>query len=153
MTAVRGLGGVMLYFCTAWTGLTAVPETWYQRQAPTSNQLNSVAHARQLFVVAGGQGTILTSSNATDWVERFAGTRATLFSAASIHHRYFIGGDGVILSSLDGLDWNYGLFTSRAEEIYGIVDYYYTALGWDRSVGQSYILDSANGGYWGTNSV
>ena len=129
-----------------------MPETWHVRPAATSNQLNGVTYGDGLFVAAGKQTTILTSSNGIDWVPRSAGTTGpTLFCAATTYRPWYVAGEGLIRYSYDGVNWDNGLSTTSAEAIYSLVGSR-LAVGRDLSANRSFVLYPGNA-FWETNAV
>jgi hypothetical protein len=125
MNPLRAVGGILLCLCAVSSGQTITPTNWYERTSPTTNQLNGVSFGTwtpSTFVVAGSQTTFLTSSNGADWVAASAGGPAsTLFCAAYVNGKYFLGGTGpaVLRYSTDGINWTNG-FTATGQ-IYGIL--------------------------------
>jgi photosystem II stability/assembly factor-like uncharacterized protein len=80
---------------------------WYDTQPrPTTNDLQAVAASGNRFVLAGSQGTILTSADGTNWTAFLAPTNVFLSGAASFPGGFVLAGDkGVILASADGQNW------------------------------------------------
>jgi hypothetical protein len=82
---------------------------------PTTNVLLAIASTilptgRTLpgafFVAVGEHGTIITSTNGTNWVLRNSGSTVTLRAAVYHQGRMFVGGDsGIVLTSSDGISW------------------------------------------------
>jgi hypothetical protein len=73
---------------------------------PTTNDLQAVATRNGRWVLAGGNGTILTSTDGTNWTAQPAPTNLFLSSAASHPGGFVATGDkGVILTSADGQAW------------------------------------------------
>lgn len=141
MTPGRVLKGILLCFCAVYSGTAAIPATWHVRTAPSSNQLNGVTYGNGLFVAAGSQGTILISSNGTDWMPRSAGTVSTFFCADATWTGFYLGGEGIITLWRDGADAFTRLSPNGAEELYAIVSrYQFLGVGRDRLAGKSYVL-------------
>ena len=79
---------------------------WTSRNSGTSYDLRGVAYANGLWVVVGGSGTILTSTNGTSWTSRSSGTSSSLLGVAYANGLWVaVGGSGTILISLDGTTW------------------------------------------------
>ena len=73
---------------------------------PTPNDLQGVAASSNLFVVTGGQGTILTSIDGASWKRRATTTTNFLSSVESFPGGWVATGDrGSVLTSSDGLSW------------------------------------------------
>src|SRR5688572_12595249 len=141
----------MLCLIVANSGAAAIPNTWHVRLASNTNHLNGVTGGGGLFVAAGNQTTILTSSNGVEWVSRSAGTTGpTLFCAGASYRPWYVAGEGVIRYSYDGVNWNQGLSTTASETIFSLVGSQ-LAVGRDLSANRTYVLYSGNR-YWETNT-
>jgi hypothetical protein len=152
MTPGWVLQGALLCFLGAHSVTAAVPERWHIRPASTSNHLHGVAYGDGLFVAAGNQTTILTSSNGIEWVPRSAGTTGpTLFCAAATYRPWYVAGEGLIRHSYDGVNWTDGLSTTAPEAIFSLVGSL-LAVGRDHSANRTYVLYSGNR-FWETNAV
>jgi hypothetical protein len=134
-----------LSFILANSGIAAVlPHTWHVRLASNSNHLNGVTHGDGLFVAAGNQTTILTSTNGIEWVSRSAGIIGpTLFCAAATYRPWYVAGERLIRYSYDGVNWTNGLSTTAAEAIFSLVGSG-LAVGRDQSANRTYVR------YWGS---
>ena len=117
---------------------------------PTTNDLQGVCHDGAQFILAGGNGTILTSPDGTNWTPRSAPTSAFLMSVAVFPGGLVAVGDGgaILTSSDHGTNW-----TARVS---GTTNWLSQAR-WlkDRliAVGQNgCILTSADGVQWRTNA-
>lgn len=70
------------------------------------NSWRSIAFGGSQFVVAGESGTILTSSDATEWTSRSSGTSLSFLAVTYGNGRYVaVGEDGVTATSTDGVAW------------------------------------------------
>lgn len=70
---------------------------------PTTNDLQGICHDGAQFILAGGNGTILTSVNGTDWTRRDAPTTTLLTSVATFPGGLIaVGDEGTILTSENG---------------------------------------------------
>ena len=74
---------------------------------PTTNDLQGVCHDGTQFILAGGNGTILTSPNGTNWTRQTTPTSAFLMSVAAFPGGLVaVGQAGVILTSTNhGVSW------------------------------------------------
>jgi hypothetical protein len=120
---------------------------WYAIQPrPTINDLQGVSAFRNLYLVTGDNGTVLTSSNGTNWTPCITPTTALLSSvAASADIVVATGDDGAILRSEDGLIWTQQSSPTTNNWLYRVR---YLA-GQFITVGQNgTILTSANGTNW-----
>lgn len=72
----------------------------------TTNDLQGVGATTNLFVVTGGNGTILTSPDATNWTLRASPTNRFLSSVTPWTQGWVAtGDDGAIVTSRDGTTW------------------------------------------------
>ena len=73
---------------------------------PTENDLQGVAALGGTWVVTGGKGTVLTTSDGKQWKKHQAPTTGILTSVEAFKGRFVATGeDGIILTSHDGIDW------------------------------------------------
>ena len=73
---------------------------------PTTNDLQGVAYANGQFIVSGGRGVVLTSSNGVNWTSRTSGTTNFLSSLAPFPGGLVATGDrGTVLTSTNGINW------------------------------------------------
>ena len=96
---------------------------WNSLPAPTTNDIVGVCAFSNKFYLAGGNATMLSSSNGTNWSRvavPAAGSIDLSGLAASSNTLVAVGDQGLILSSLDGVNWlkqtsgtAYGLFRVR----------------------------------------
>lgn len=79
---------------------------WSMAGAPTANDLQGVAANDSTYVVTGAKGTILTSSNGTNWQQRLSGAGAYLSGVTAWPGGFIACGDsGTLLASTDGALW------------------------------------------------
>ena len=92
-----------------WCGFAQADslQVWHNRNPlPTPFTLNSVAFGDGTYVAAGVLGTIVSSSNAVDWVVRRSGVSENLNAVTFGQGRFVAGGDrGAMLWSTNGSDW------------------------------------------------
>jgi hypothetical protein len=119
---------------------------WYATEPrPTTNDLQGVTLFQDRFVVTGGKGTILTSSDGTNWTAQSSPTEAYLSSLASFPGGIVaVGQVGTVLLSPDSLQWT-PQSSSVTNWIYRIryVDGQLVAVGQD-----GLILTSPDGQVW-----
>jgi hypothetical protein len=73
---------------------------------PTTNDLQGVVGIGNFLIATGGRGTILSSTNGTNWIARSSGTTNFLSSVEAFPGGLVATGDrGVILTSPDSLLW------------------------------------------------
>lgn len=78
----------------------------WQHPRPQGNDLHGAAYGNGRFVVVGLAGTVLTSSDGTNWVARHSERFGDLNDVAFADGRFVAVGDGSrILTSSDGLEW------------------------------------------------
>jgi hypothetical protein len=82
-------------------------DTWMQRNpSPTANNLYAVAWGNGQFVAVGDAGTIVTSTDGTNWILQQSGTQLRLSGVAYGDGLYVAVGDaGTKLISGDGVSW------------------------------------------------
>src|ERR1051325_4207560 len=85
----------------------SILDQWHWRNPlPQGNQLNNVVFVNGNYISIGELGTILTSTDGTNWVRRESGTTDTLRDCAYGAGRYVVVGDfGTVLSSTDLVTW------------------------------------------------
>ena len=81
---------------------------WYAiTNLATTNDLQGVGATTNLFVVTGGNGTILTSPDATNWTQRTSPTSRFLSSVTPWTRGWVAtGDDGALVASSDGIAWS-----------------------------------------------
>ena len=112
---------------------------------PTMNDLQGVVAFGDTWVVTGGKGTVLTTSDGKKWNTHQAPTTGILTSVEAFKGRFVATGeDGVIVTSPDGADW-----TAEAS---GTIEWLYRVRAFDDqlvAVGQAgTILTSTDGDTW-----
>ncbi|MCI0539574.1 MAG: hypothetical protein L0Z50_30560 [Verrucomicrobiales bacterium] len=113
--------------------------------SPTTEDLQGVTAFGNQLVVTGGTGTILTSTDGTNWQKRVTPTSAFLSSIeASSTGLVTVGKNGVILTSPDTITWT--------QRVAPITDWIYRVRRFSErwiAVGQNgTILTSADGTSW-----
>src|SRR6266403_1706633 len=95
-----------MMFCLALHGEPL--EQWHWRNPlPQGNSLQNVVFVNGNWVALGEFGTILSSTDGTNWLRRESGIVDTLQDCAYGAGRYVIVGDfGAVLTSVDGITWN-----------------------------------------------
>ena len=79
---------------------------WRRMTSPFSGDLQGVAATRDLLVITGGNGTILTSTDGIVWQPRTSGVTSFLSGATAWPQGFVVVGTaGVILTSPDGIFW------------------------------------------------
>ena len=73
---------------------------------PTANDLQGICLYQNQWIVTGGEGTVLTSADATHWTLQPTPATTILSSVAASSQGYVAVGDlGTILTSSDGVTW------------------------------------------------
>jgi hypothetical protein len=125
---------------------SAILDQWHWRNPlPQGNQLNNVVFANGNYISVGEWGTILTSTDGTNWVRRESGTTDTLRDCAYGAGRYVVVGDfGTVLSSTDLVTWTWH-YAGTFYSLNGIT----FAAGQFIAVGeQTTIVTSVDGANW-----
>jgi hypothetical protein len=79
---------------------------WQSANSPTLNELQGVGVLGSTYIVSGGSGTILTSSDGKNWTLRLSGTTRMLSSVTASPTQAVISGDhGTILTSANAATW------------------------------------------------
>lgn len=86
-----------------WTSTSG--DAWEAVMDVGSQDLNSVAHLRDLFIAVGSSGTLLTSPDGLLWTSRPLGTSAPLLDLAANPERIVVVGGQAVAVSEDGLSW------------------------------------------------
>ncbi len=98
-----GSGGAMLWSTNVfkWNVIPAGTQ-----RANNTNDLQGVCYDGSRFLVCGGNGTILTSTNGTNWTKQTTPTNVFLTSITKFTNSYVAVGDhGVILTSTNATNW------------------------------------------------
>src|SRR5436190_586169 len=89
-------------------------DTWtWRNPLPTGNYLNGITYGNDQFVAVGDLGTIVTSTDGSDWVLRESGTTDRLSDIGYGNGQFVaVGGrgdglywQGTIVTSADGINW------------------------------------------------
>ncbi len=84
-------------------------DTWHWRNPlPEGNisNLSRVVFGSGKFVTVGAGGTILTSTDGTNWTIRTSGTTSSLAGVTYSSNKFIaVGAGGIILTSADGITW------------------------------------------------
>ncbi len=114
-----------MLWLAAISPLAADPlDQWFWRNPlPQGNSLASVVFAQNLFVAVGQGGTILTSSNGTNWILQTSPTANSLANVAWLNGKFIaVGEKGTILTSADATNWTIvpsGVTTTLSASAYG----------------------------------
>src|SRR5215470_6955217 len=96
---------IFLLICTQ-IGKTKDPfDTWtWRNPQPTGNILYGLAYGNGQFVAVGGAGTIVTSTDGTNWVLRESGSRYSFYGGVIYANGQFVAvsDPGTIVTSVDG---------------------------------------------------
>ena len=121
-------------------------DNWHLRNTlPEGKVLRGITYGNGTFVAVGYDGTILTSHDGENWIERTSGTTEIL-SGITYGNGTFVavGYDGTILTSPDGGSWTLR-DTGTDADFHGITygNGTFVAVGWFGT-----ILTSSDGGSW-----
>ncbi|MCP4153893.1 MAG: hypothetical protein GY757_39570 [bacterium] len=83
------------------------PWTWNPAEYSGLSDLKAVAfNGASIFTAVGNDGTILTSADGINWIQRSSGTVSHLLGVKYVNsHFVALGFDGTIISSTDGITW------------------------------------------------
>ena len=123
--------------------------TWTNVPAFTTNDLQAACTFSNLFVIAGGNGSIFTSANAINWTARTSPTNTYLSGGAAYPGGVVLVGDGgTILNSANAVTWT--------QSVSGTTNWIYRVRylgGLLVAVGQNgTILTSTNGLNWASRT-
>src|SRR2546425_860007 len=100
------LTGLCLALIAYSTAFSVPPQALQWRNPlPQGNQLNGITYGRGVFVAVGSTGTILTSTDANEWI--YHHVEAPSLNAVSYGDGLFVavGENGAILTSTNGDQW------------------------------------------------
>ncbi len=100
------LTGLCLALIAYSTAFSVPPQALQWRNPlPQGNQLNGITYGRGVFVAVGSTGTILTSTDANEWI--YHHVEAPSLRAVSYGDGLFVavGENGAILTSTNGNEW------------------------------------------------
>lgn len=110
-SVLLGIGGSTNFFVAAGTQGTLLWATnayfWHALEPrPTASDLKGVCYDGTQFIVCGGDGTLLTSPDGTNWTRQSTPTTTFLMSVTTFPGGYVaVGKDGVILTSTNAVHW------------------------------------------------
>ena len=116
---------IVLFWTLTLSRLAADPlDQWSWRNPfPQGNSLSSVVFAQNRFIAVGAAGTILSSTNGTNWVSVSSPTTNSLVNVAYLNSRYIaVGEKGTLVTSTDGTSWTMvptGVTNSLNSSAYG----------------------------------
>ncbi len=107
MKALRAILTFGIILSGIWFSRADVLEQWYWRNPlPQGNALYNVVFANGTYLALGELGTILTSTDGTNWLTQKSGTTMELRDCAYGGGKYVIVGDhGTVLTSADAINW------------------------------------------------
>jgi len=85
---------------------TSVGGTNWAYFRPSTNTLYSVAYGSGLFVAVGDAGTILSSTNGTNWSSVISGSTHQISSISYGNGGFVAFGASGVLTSIDGISWS-----------------------------------------------
>ncbi|MGD8559931.1 MAG: hypothetical protein PVH04_09710, partial [Gammaproteobacteria bacterium] len=81
-------------------------ENWQSQTSGVAQDLNAIAYSGSGVVVIGDEGTILSSSDGTTWEPQTTDFPNDLMGIVWVQNRFTVVGMGIVLSSIDGTNWN-----------------------------------------------
>jgi hypothetical protein len=127
---------------------------WHQPVLPTQNQLQSVVFAREMFVVGGINGPLMTSPDGETWTIR--DTETSTWIAITYGNDTFLALGGSWATSTNGIIWRSGRKTTPQIEVTGLAAGKGLFVAIDQTlrltpllnISRSRILTSTNGVDW-----
>jgi hypothetical protein len=80
-------------------------QNWTERTTTLRRPLRAVAWNGAAFLAVGTEGIIVTSIDGVNWVEQSSGVTEDLLGVAWSGARFVVVGEGVMLTSPDGVHW------------------------------------------------
>lgn len=116
---------ISLFFALALLPLTSGADSldnWVEVTSPSNHWLNGMIYGNGFFVTVGDYGTILTSTDGTDWSARYNGDTHHLFGIGYGNGTYVAAGTvGTILTSTGGPVWSWTYRSSgTSRNLYGV---------------------------------
>ena len=129
---------------------SAQPNTWqWANPEPQGNSIEALVWGNNQFVAVGPAGSVLTSSDGSNWTIQSAGTASDLSDIAWNGSRFVAVGEGAIITSADGITWSAQSSGSIYSATYSIT--------WNGSlfvaVGYNTILTSPDGVAWTRRTI
>jgi hypothetical protein len=78
---------------------------WINVKPQKASMANSVVYGANKFVAAGFEGAITVSSDGVNWINTSPGATGTLRAICYGNNGFVTVGDDIILTSVDGVDW------------------------------------------------
>jgi len=72
---------------------------------PGFGPLRSVAYGRDHFVAVGDLGTVITTTNGTNWTKLESGTQSNLWGITFLNDQFVGVGERIVITSPDGVSW------------------------------------------------
>ena len=77
----------------------------WNRTDPGFGPLRGVVYGRDRFVAVGDTGTVITSTNGSNWTKLEGGTQTNLWTIAFLNDQFVAAGEKTVITSPDGLAW------------------------------------------------
>jgi hypothetical protein len=125
-------------------------QSWTAAATPTTDRLEDVIFANNLFVAVGENGTILTSNDGLNWTNQTRGVNYDLDGLGVANGLAIaVGKNGTILTSTDGTTWNYIQAPGIPAELHSVA---YGNGKWVAVGDSTNIFTSTNGFNWQAES-
>lgn len=92
-------------------------QTWVRRNSGTAAALRGIAWGNGRFVAGGFSDAMLTSDDGIEWKPQIFGTAAAIHSVSFGEGRFVAAGNGLFLTSLDGVNWSITLSAADYRDI------------------------------------
>jgi hypothetical protein len=104
---LRVIFGNGLFVASTATGIfTSTDNTNWTNRTTASFNINALAYGNGLYLYAGENGILGTSTDAITWTTRTSGTESNINSIAYSDNLYsYVGDSGLIATSTDGITW------------------------------------------------
>lgn len=94
-------------FSNGFVSVSMDGSRWLSQTTPTRVNLNAVTYGQGKFVAVGANGTILSSTNGLNWVDRTTGSTTVQLNSVTYGNGFFVavGTSGAGRYSTDGDNW------------------------------------------------
>lgn len=124
----RAVALVLFWVLVAAAVLLIAPAAWadqpgwnyvYNPPGEKIKNLNSLAYGGGIYVAVGNAGVIISTADGKDWFRCLSKTKENLVSVKYLNNLFVATGNNFILTSTDGVNWEFNVFNNLADITYG----------------------------------